>query len=300
MAEIMAILDTTTARIILMVWFLVVAISVLFYSLYLKVARQNRFSNFGLQYSKKQRAQNMLQNFNQVIGKFVSLSETDVHDKMIAAGIYDSKYSKWLFPIKYGALIVGVLLLGFYAVQSQLPTSKVLIYGCIWLVLCLIGPDLYLSWRKQNLQRKLSERLPYLLDLMGVCVQTGMTIEASMGYLAKEMIGFDKDIAYMLNKTNERAKIVGLAQALEELYVRVPTAEIRSFVMTLNQSLQYGSSIYTVLTTLAVDIREIQMLGLEEKIGKLSAKMSIPLILLIMLPIVILITAPGIMRLMAG
>lgn len=300
MAEIMALLDTTTARIILMAWCLVIAVSVIFYSLYLKVARQNRFSNFGLQYSKKQRAQTILQNFNQLVGKFVSLSESDVHDKMVAAGIYDSKFSKWLFPIKYGALIVGFFAIGFYAVQVELATSKILFYGCSWLVLCLIGPDFYLSWRKHNLQRKLSERLPYLLDLMGVCVQTGMTIEAAMGYLAKEMVGFDRDIAHMLNKTNERAKIVGLEQSLEELYLRVPTAEIRSFVMTLNQSLQYGSSIYTVLTTLAIDIREIQMLALEEKIGKLSAKMSIPLILLIMLPIVILITAPGIMRLMAG
>ncbi|ANS86268.1 hypothetical protein VSVS12_02512 [Vibrio scophthalmi] len=300
MAEIMALLDTTTARIILMVWCLVIAVSVIFYSLYLKVARQNRFSNFGLQYSKKQRAQTILQNFNQLVGKFVSLSESDVHAKMVAAGIYDSKFVKWLFPIKYGALIVGFFAIGFYAIQVELAMSKILLYGCTWLVLCLIGPDFYLSWRKQNLQRKLSERLPYLLDLMGVCVQTGMTIEAAMGYLAKEMVGFDRDIAHMLNKTNERAKIVGLEQSLEELYVRVPTAEIRSFVMTLNQSLQYGSSIYTVLTTLAIDIREIQMLSLEEKIGKLSAKMSIPLILLIMLPIVILITAPGIMRLMAG
>ena len=78
MAEIMALLDTTTARIILMVWCLVIAVSVIFYSLYLKVARQNRFSNFGLQYSKKQRAQTILQNFNQLVGKFVSLSESSV------------------------------------------------------------------------------------------------------------------------------------------------------------------------------------------------------------------------------
>jgi tight adherence protein C len=42
------------------------------------------------------------------------------------------------------------------------------------------------------------------------------------------------------------------------------------------------------------------MLGVEEKIGKLAAKMSIPLILFIMMPIVILITAPGIMRVMAN
>jgi tight adherence protein C len=70
--------------------------------------------------------------------------------------------------------------------------------------------------------------------------------------------------------------------------------------MTLKQSLQYGSSIYGVLTTLAGDIRDVQMLTLEEKIGKLAAKMSVPLILFIMIPIVILIAAPGILRMMSN
>ncbi|NOI26317.1 hypothetical protein F0243_24565 [Vibrio mediterranei] len=61
-----------------------------------------------------------------------------------------------------------------------------------------------------------------------------------------------------------------------------------------------GSSIYDILIDLAEDIRATSNLELEEKIGKLSAKMSIPLILLIMMPIVILIIAPGLMRLMYG
>lgn len=300
MEAVIAFFSTVTGQIILAAWFVVLGVCVVFYSLYLRAIRQNRFAKYGLNYSKKQRAQSFLEYVNKMIGSFVSMSETDVQQKLIAAGFYDAKFSKWLFPLKYGALVIGAGLIVFYGIQIVLPMTKILLYASLWVVLCLLGPDWYLAMRRKALQRKLSDRLPYLLDLMGVCVQTGMTIESSMGYLAKEMVGFDRDIAYMLNKTNERAKLVGLDQSLEELYDRVPTPEIRSFVMTLSQSLQYGSSIYSVLTTLAMDIREIQMLGIEEKIGKLSAKMSVPLILLIMLPIVILITAPGIMRMMAG
>lgn len=73
---------------------------------------------------------------------------------------------------------------------------------------------------------------------------------------------------------------------------------MRSFVMTLTQSMQHGSSIYRMLTVLASDVREVQMLELEEKIGKLAAKMSIPLIVFILIPIVFVIAAPGVMRLM--
>ncbi|MDW2052056.1 type II secretion system F family protein, partial [Vibrio sp. 977] len=103
---------------------------------------------------------------------------------------------------------------------------------------------------------------------------------------------------YVVKKTSERAKIVGLDRALTEFYDLVPTTEAQSFVMTLTQSLKYGSSVGAVLASLASDIREINMLELEEKIGKMGAKMSIPMIAFIMIPIVVLIAAPGIMRML--
>ncbi|NLS13076.1 type II secretion system F family protein [Vibrio sp. SM6] len=266
----------------------------------IRVARQRRLQRYGLSTAKSMRGHQLLHSFNSVIGSVVSLSESDVREKMIAAGIYHGRFDKWLFPLKYGVLTLGALGLMFAWLQGQLEPSRLLLYASVWMVVCLLGPDWYLTMRKHNLQRGVSDRLPYLLDLMGVCVQTGMTIESSMRYLAAEMESFDPDLAYMLKKTNERAMLVGIEAALNELYDRIPTAEIRSFVMTLSQSLQYGSSISNVLATLSVDIREIQMLNLEEKIGKLAAKMSVPLILFIMLPIVVLITAPGILRLMSG
>ncbi|WP_390232872.1 type II secretion system F family protein [Vibrio sp. F74] len=225
-------------------------------------------------------------------------SKHEITEKFIAAGFYHFRFAYLFLPLKYALLFLGLIIIIAFGIYLNIPTSTYMITAIIWLVIAIILPDVFLAARSKALQRKLSDRLPYLLDLMGVCVQTGMTIESTFAYLAQEMIGFDRDVAYMLKRTNDRSNIVGLAKAIEELYVRIPTPEFRSFIMTLNQSLQYGSSIYTVLTTLAVDIREVQMLNLEEKIGKLAAKMSIPLILFIMFPIVILITAPGIMRMM--
>ncbi|PWI35219.1 biotin synthase [Vibrio albus] len=238
----------------------------------------------------------------EVVGKYLTdlfaASDIDVSDKLIAAGLYDTRFAYLLMPAKYIVMIVGLIVIGVVGIKLERSMLDLLPLLALWLLVVILLPDMYLAARKKRLQKKISNHLPYLLDLMGVCVQTGMTIEAAMGYLTQEMVGFDRDLAYMLKRTNERAQIVGLERALDELYKRVPTTEVRSFVMTLTQSLQYGSSIYTVLTTLAVDIREVQMLGVEEKIGKLSAKMSIPLILFIMIPIVILIAAPGVMRMM--
>ncbi|WP_067222480.1 type II secretion system F family protein [Marinomonas gallaica] len=229
-----------------------------------------------------------------------SSTEAEMQKKFLEAGIYNKQLALYYMPTKYFSLFVGGGIIYWLSQQQSWKPVNLMVIAAVWVVVVLIIPDAYLSSKAKSLRVKISNKLPYMIDLLAVCVQTGMTIEASMSYLSKEMMSFDKDLGHMLNKTNDRIQIIGIEQALVELHTRVPTNEMRSFVMTLNQSLQYGTSIYTVLTTLSSEIREVQMLGLEEKIGQLSAKMSVPLILFVMFPIVILIAAPGIMRMMNG
>ncbi len=234
----------------------------------------------------------------QFVNGVFSSDQKEINNKFLAAGFYDSKLSRYFVVAKYGLLCCGAVGIVVFDMLLGLSGRHFIMAEGVWVIAVLIGPDTYLAMRAKSLQRTISSKLPYMLDLMAVCVQTGMTIEASISYLAQEFGAFDKDLSHLLKKVDERARVVGLDQALQELYIQFPTNEIRSFVMTLNQSLQYGSSIYSVLTTLSADIREVQLLHIEEKIGQLSAKMSIPLIVFIMVPIVILIAAPGVMRLL--
>ena len=265
-------------------------LSLLFFTL----RRRHRLQQFNLSQSR-QRYGTVVR----ILGK-LSPDKEELQKKFVAAGVYATNMAGYYRPLKYITLIAGLVVIGLGALQLSVSPASAVICAALWKIIVLIGPDAYLSARSKQLQRKISGQLPYLLDLMAICVQTGMSIEASINYLSEEMQGFDADISHMLNKVNERAKIVGLEQALDDLYIRVPSSEMRSFVMTLKQSLQYGSSIYQLLTTLSADIRAVQMLNVEEKIGKMAAKMSIPLILFIMVPIVILIAAPGVMRMMNG
>ncbi|MDG3085988.1 type II secretion system F family protein [Vibrio hannami] len=278
---------------------LAVGILLLMWTLVSGFKRKKKLEKIGLSKEDvKSEDDDLLHNIGGTLSGLLAASEDDIEAKFTAAGFYNVRWAYLFLPIKYTLLAMGVLVASLLYFYSSVVPSNILL-GCLfWIIGVIIVPDAYLSIRARRIRERVSGQLPYLLDLMAVCVQTGMTIESTMAYLAVEMIAFDKDLAYLLKKTNDRARIVGLEKALEELYERMPSAEIRSFVMTINQSLQYGSSIYKVLTTLAADIRETHMLTLEEKVGKLSAKMSAPLVLFIMFPIVILIIAPGIARLM--
>lgn len=274
---------------------IVVGIIALLYSL-IYLNRQKTLAQFNVEMTHEKRFD--LANVLHVLNGVFSSEKEDIEGKFVAAGFYDVKLAKYYMPMKYIVLCIGAGGIFLLHTWLQFSTNTFIVLEAVFLIAVLIGPDSYLASRAKSLRNAISQKLPYMLDLMAVCVQTGMTIEAAISYLSQEFGAFDKDLSHLLRKVDERARLVGLEQSLQELYERVPTDEIRSFVMTLNQSLQYGSSIYSVLTTLSADIREVQLLHVEEKIGQLSAKMSIPLIVFIMVPIVILIAAPGVMRMM--
>lgn len=216
----------------------------------------------------------------------------ELEQKMIEAGYYKTEWAKFYLPTK---LLVLALVSGAVLWGDMTSTNKLIL-----IVLSLIGviviPDTLLQIRRKMLVSRTSAQLPYLLDMMSVCIQTGMTIEAALGYLGKELAEFDSDLCYQIKRTSDSAKIHGLEKALNDLSERIPTAPIRSFVLTIIQNLQYGTSVAHVLSDLAEDMRKVQILTVEENVGKLSAKMSVPLILFIMFPIVILILAPSIMQ----
>ena len=138
--------------------------------------------------------------------------------------------------------------------------------------------------------------LPGFIDLTAVCVQTGMTIDMSLKRVAMDFKGLNPDLTYVMVRIMRKAELTSLPAALDDLAISLPTKEIRMFTTVLQQSLNFGSSVYGQLIQLSADIRELQLLAIEERLGTLAAKMSIPLIVFIMFPIVILILAPGAMR----
>ncbi len=229
---------------------------------------------------------------NRFFVRFGKEHRHELEQKMIEAGYYNTEWAKFYFPAK---LLVLALISGLVLLGDMTSTNKLLVV-IFSLIAVIVVPDTLLQMRRKMLISRTSAQLPYLLDMMSVCVQTGMTIEAALVYLGKELAEFDSDLCYQIKRTSDSAKIHGLEKALNDLSERIPTPPVRSFVLTIIQNLQYGTSVASVLSDLAEDMRKVQILTVEEKVGKLSAKVSVPLILFIMFPIVILILAPSIMQ----
>lgn len=194
-------------------------------------------------------------------------------------------------------LLIMFTLAGLYYLYSLGKESAdwLTVFALILVVTILIPGILTNSILKSKI-KKIMVDLPGFIDLVAVNVQTGISIDAALKQVAIDFKKLNPDLTYVMLRIIRKSEITGLSSALLDLSISLPTTEVRMFCSVLQQSLNFGSSIYNHLIQLSADIRELQLLAIEEKLGTLAAKMSIPLILFIMFPIIILILAPGIMR----
>ncbi|HGB5896741.1 TPA: type II secretion system F family protein, partial [Salmonella enterica subsp. enterica serovar Kottbus] len=130
-------------------------------------------------------------------------------------------------------------------------------------------------------------------DTMAVCVQSGMTIENALKYIAENTQQINPEIAMLFDRIVKKTNINGVHDALNELTNDVPSAEVNMFCSALQQSVNYGTSLYNVLITLSQEMREMQLLKVEEKVSSLSAKMTLPMMFFIMFPLLVIVAGPG-------
>ncbi|WP_241595243.1 type II secretion system F family protein [Rosenbergiella epipactidis] len=202
------------------------------------------------------------------------------------------------FSVKIGlsvALFI-ICLIASKIAHWQLERNDLVMIGILSLVATIVLPSTLRALYVKRRVRTLSAELPWMIDLLAVSIQCGMTPEQAFKFLADKMEGINPDFVPFLQRLVRRAEMSGLSNALIHFSREIPSTETRLFCSMLDQSLQYGSSLYEQLMDLSREIREIQLLATEENIGKLSAKMSVPLILFFMFPVVIIVAAPGIMR----
>lgn len=203
--------------------------------------------------------------------------------------------------LKFCIVIVVALtifLLGALGIVKMGKDTQAIAIGAV-LVLMILVPPRIKGMIMRNKTRKVNIDLPYVIDIMAISVQSGMTIENALIYISKNIVFINSDIASLLERTAIKIEVSGISSALEQLYEEVPSSEVRMFCTTLQQSITYGSSIAPVLVELTKEMREMQLLAVEEKVASLSAKMAAPMILFIMFPILAIVAGPGFIRMMS-
>ena len=152
-------------------------------------------------------------------------------------------------------------------------------------------PQYYLKRRIKKLILINRQGFPDFMDLMIVCVEAGLSMEAAISRIAKEIEYSYSNLSIHLNIASLEVRSGrALEDALQSMAERIDLEEAKSFATLLKQSKELGTSLSGALNIYSDDMRDKRMALAEEKAHALPAKMSVPVTLCI-LPVILIIAA---------
>src|SRR4051794_11900122 len=171
------------------------------------------------------------------------------------------------------AMMVGAVVFGFY-----LPT--ILVLNAI-----------------QRRQASFSQSFPDALDLLLICVESGLSIEAAFSRVAQEIGTATPELSEEFELTTaELAYLPDRRQALDNLVLRTGLPGVKAVCTTLVQADRYGTPLVAALRIAAQENRDRRMAAAEKKAGSLPARLTVPMIVFFLPALFIVILGPSIIQ----
>jgi tight adherence protein C len=201
--------------------------------------------------------------------------------------------------VYFGAKTLLPLLLAgmaFFALRGANNTSglTVVLYLCLAALVGCYLPNFILFLRIRSRKREVFENFPDATDLMLVCVEAGLGLDAALTKVAEEMRRKSKALADELHLTNLEIRAGGSRdQSLRNLALRTGVEEIRTFGTMLTQADKFGTSVADSLRVFAADLRHKRQVRAEEAAARVPTKMLFPLVLCIFPSVIMVILGPA-------
>jgi tight adherence protein C len=157
-------------------------------------------------------------------------------------------------------------------------------------------PDLYVKNVATKRSEILTHVLPEGLDLLTICVEAGLSIDAAFRRVAKEMQGSMPELAIEFEMTAlELTYLPDRQQALENMADRSDSPAVSALVNALRQTEKYGTPLAASMRILSQEFRQARASKAEEKGARMPALMTVPLMVFIMPTLITVLLAPAIM-----
>lgn len=228
------------------------------------------------------------------------LEASNLKDKLAQAGLRGQRPIYMFYLIRFAApIVLGlfgllVLILGNF---GNLSFSQNIL---ITVALTLFGyylPGIYVKNVAQKRGKTIASVFPDALDLLLICVESGMSVELAFGRVSQEMAENSVELAEEFSLTTaELSYLQSRRQAFENLARRNDNPGIKSVSTALVQSERYGTPLGDTLRTLANENRQMRVMAAEKKAAALPAKLTVPMILFFLPVLFIVILTPAAIR----
>ncbi len=229
------------------------------------------------------------------------LQDSQIHEiqqKLAYAGIRKKEwavaviFARMVLPIALG-LIAAIVLYWSNTFPEWGSTKRFMGFAAA-VILGYKAPEIYINNIATKRTHAIRKGIPDALDLMVICAEAGLTVDAAFGRVAKELgraypeLGDELTLtAIELSFLNERR------MAFENLAYRVNLEAVKGVVTTMVQTERYGTPLASALRVLSAEFRNERMMRAEEKAARLPAIMTVPLILFILPVLFIVILGPA-------
>jgi len=201
-------------------------------------------------------------------------------------------FARLVMPIVIGTTVI----LGVYVFDWFPEWGAFKKYGLV--AGALIGsykaPDLWLKNKVNKRTKAIRKGLPDALDLLVICAEAGLTVDAAFNRVARELGKAYPELGDEFALTSiELGFLTDRRSAFENLATRIDLESVRGVVTTMIQTEKYGTPLASALRVLSAEFRNERMMRAEEKAARLPAIMTIPLILFILPVLFIVILGPA-------
>ncbi|MEM8813040.1 MAG: type II secretion system F family protein [Pseudomonadota bacterium] len=223
--------------------------------------------------------------------------------QLIQAGFFDPKAVGRYFALRLVLAVAGlgaaVAVLRFMMTDATLATQ-----GMVYLSLTLLGyylPSLYLTNRIKKVTSRNRLGFPDFMDLMVVCAEAGLSIEAALDRVGRELGPSYPELSTHLSVASlEMRAGHTMEESLRTLANRLGLEEVKSFATLLQQSKELGTSLSEALKVYSEEMKHKRLSAAEEKAYALPAKLSIPVTAFILPTVLLVAILPSIVRFMTG
>ena len=207
-------------------------------------------------------------------------------------------FAKLALPFVLGAVAVVLV----YVANLWAMSGMMKLFAAIAAVVAgAYAPEVFVANIRQKRQQILQKGLPDALDLLVICTEAGLALDAALTRVARETGPACPELAEELSICAvELGFLPDRRQALDNLSIRTDLASIRGVVNSLQQTEKYGTPLSLSLRVLSTEFRNDRMMRAEEKAARLPATLTVPLIMFILPALFIVLLGPAVISAIDG
>lgn len=223
-----------------------------------------------------------------------------LQEKLLRAGFRSKDattvfmFFKFTMPFVVG--IGAALALFVFDIYKTTEENKIM-FSLLAFIIGMFLPELYVKNTTTKRQQLLRKALPDALDLMVICAEAGLSMDAAFTRVSREMEKGSPEMSSELALTAiELSFLPERRKALENLNQRTDMQEIRGVVNTMMQTEKYGTPLAHSLRVLSQEFRNDRLMKAEEKAARLPAILTVPMILFILPTLFVVLIGPAALR----